>query len=79
LEQYRDFLPDGGAHAPLRALVRFFSGNQLDFEVQLVLKKEETPACELGNESTAGPRLGWLTWAKTAPKAENPDDGILRI
>ncbi len=79
LEQYRDFLPDGSAHAPLRALVRFFAGNELDFEVQLVLRKEETPACELGSEGAAGPRLGWLTWAKTAPMARNPDDGILRI
>jgi len=57
LEQYRDFLPDGSAHAPLRALVRFFAGNELDFEVQLVLRKEETPACELGREGAAGPRL----------------------
>jgi type VI secretion system protein ImpH len=79
LEQYRDFLPDGSAHAPLRALVRFFAGNELDFEVQLVLRKEETPACELGSEAPAGPRLGWLTWAKTAPLARNPDDSILRI
>jgi len=31
LEQYRGFLPDGSAHAPLRALVRFFAGNELDF------------------------------------------------
>ncbi|MGA2269585.1 MAG: type VI secretion system baseplate subunit TssG [Bryobacteraceae bacterium] len=79
LEQYRDFLPDGSAHAPLRALVRFFAGNELDFEAQLVLRKEEAPACELGSEGEAGPRLGWLTWAKTAPMAENPADGILRI
>jgi type VI secretion system protein ImpH len=79
LEQYRDFLPDGSAYAPLRALVRFFAGNELDFEVQLVLRKEETPPCELGSEGPAGPRLGWLTWAKTAPLAENPDDSILRI
>jgi len=79
LEQYRDFLPDGSAYAPLRALVRFFAGNELDFEVQLVLRKEETPSCELGQEGPAGPRLGWLTWAKTAAMAKNPDDSILRI
>ena len=48
LEQYLEFLPDGAAHQPLRALVRFFAGNEFDFEVQLVLKREETPPCELG-------------------------------
>ncbi len=79
LDQYRGFLPDGSAHEPLRALVRFFAGNELDFEVQLVLRKEETPGCELGGEGPAGPRLGWLTWAKTKTMRVDPDDGVLRI
>ena len=39
-----------GGHAPtqpLRAITRFFSGDEIDFEVQLVLKRDEVPACEL--------------------------------
>jgi type VI secretion system protein ImpH len=72
-------LPDGSAHQPLCALIRFFTGNELDCEVQLVLKKEEAPSCELGGESTTAPRLGWLTWARTAPMSRDPDDSILRI
>ena len=50
LEQYLDFLPNGTAYQPLKALVRFFGGDQTDFEVQLVLKREEVPPCELGVE-----------------------------
>jgi type VI secretion system protein ImpH len=76
LKQYLEFLPDGPAHQPLRALVRFFAGNEFDFEVQLVLKKEETPPCELGGDSPTAPRLGWLTWARTAPLSRDPDDTI---
>ena len=79
LEQYREFLPDGPAHKPLAALVRFFAGNELDFEVQLVLKKEETPPCALGADGPAATRLGWMTWARTAPMERDPDDTILQI
>ena len=79
LKQYLEFLPDGPAHAPLAALVRFYAGNEWDFEVRLVLKKEEAPPCELGAESPAAPRLGWLTWARTAPLARDPDESVLQI
>jgi type VI secretion system protein ImpH len=87
LKQYVDFLPDGSAYEPLRALVRFFAGDQLDFEVQLVLKRGEVPACELGAHDAAGatspeqvaPQLGWSTWAKTVEMYSDPSDTILRI
>jgi type VI secretion system protein ImpH len=79
LAQYLDFLPTGRAHEPLRALVRVFSGNEIAFEVQLVLRKEDTPACELGVEGAVAPQLGWLTWAKSAPLAADPDDTILQF
>jgi type VI secretion system protein ImpH len=79
LRQYLDFLPDGSAHQPLRSLVRFFVGAELDCEVQLVLKKEQTPSCELGASAETAPRLGWLTWARTEPMPHDPDDSILQI
>jgi type VI secretion system protein ImpH len=79
LNQYIEFLPDGSAHQPLRAVIRFFVGNDLDCEVQLVLKKDEVPRCELGNESPAAPRLGWLTWAKSEPSLRDADESIIRI
>jgi type VI secretion system protein ImpH len=79
LPQYLEFLPGGPAHAPLRALIRFFAGNELDCEVQLVLKKEEAPACELGGESATAPRLGWSTWARSQPMSHDPDNTLLQI
>ncbi|MCX6625599.1 MAG: type VI secretion system baseplate subunit TssG, partial [Acidobacteria bacterium] len=77
--QYVDFLPNGSAYAPLEALIRFFTRDEFDFEVQLVLKREETPACELGGEGEAGPQLGWVTWLKSAPLQHDPGDTILRM
>jgi type VI secretion system protein ImpH len=79
LSEYLDFLPTGAAHEPLRALTRFFAGDELDFELQLVLKKEEAPPCRLGEEGSAAPQLGWLTWASSAPLTQDPEGTILRL
>ena len=91
LERYLDFLPNGAAYRPLCALVRFFAGDQYDFQVQLVLNRKEVPDCELGVEKKTAdepgqirdgrvaPQLGWSTWAKTVPMPQDPSDTILRI
>jgi len=78
LAQYRDFLPTGSAYQPLRALLRFFS-DEVDFEVQLVLKREEVPRCELGAEDEEAPVLGWVTWMKTVSMARDPGDTVLKL
>jgi type VI secretion system protein ImpH len=78
--QYLDFLPHGSAYEPLRALTKFFSGGDLEFEVQLVLKQDEVPACELGSEGAGAPQLGWFTWMKSVPAFDrNPGDTILLL
>ena len=83
LRQYVDFLPEGSAYEPLRAITRFFAGDEIDFEVQLVLKRDEVPACELADllsmREKVAPQLGWLTWVKSAPMGRDPGDTILRI
>jgi type VI secretion system protein ImpH len=79
LERYLDFLPNGSAHALLKAITRFFSGDDVDFEVQLILKREAVPVCELGAEGEDAPRLGWLTWVKSLPMPQDPSDTILRL
>ncbi len=75
LEQYLDFLPSGTAYAPLQSLAKFAGRGELDFEVRLILKKDEVPVCELGG----APRLGWTSWAKTEPKPDHAGDTILTI
>jgi type VI secretion system protein ImpH len=79
LRQYLDFLPSGTAYRPLRSLTRFFAGGELDFELQLVLKQDEAPPCELGQGGAAAPQLGWTSWAASRPLDRNPDDTILRV
>ncbi len=79
LRQYLDFLPNGSAHQPLRALTRFFAGNETDFDVQLILRHNEVPQCELGAQNEVAPQLGWLSWAKTRAMFRDAADTILKI
>lgn len=80
LERYLDFLPNGSAYEPLRTLTRFFSGNETEFEVQLILKRAEVPPCEVGGEGEAAPQLGWLSWMRSGPAfSRDPGDTILLL
>jgi type VI secretion system protein ImpH len=78
LTQYLDFLPSGTAYDSVRSLAKFVSRGEIDFEIQLILKKEEVPACELGLDDSLAPRLGWTSWAKTKPLGQDANDTILR-
>jgi type VI secretion system protein ImpH len=77
LDRYLEFLPTGPSYKPLCSLVHFYFNDELDFQLQLVLKRDDTPACELGSAGETGPQLGWLTWMKTAPMGRDPQDTIL--
>jgi len=79
LERYCDFLPGGGGHKALRAITSFFSNQCLEFEVQLVLDRNQVPSVELDLDSVNPARLGWVSWAKTTPLNCDPDDTILTL
>jgi type VI secretion system protein ImpH len=79
LAQYKEFLPTGSAFEPLRALTRFFSNDEFDFEIQLILKRHEVPRCELGAEAENAPALGWTTWGKTREMTRDVADTILQL
>ena len=79
MQRYLDFLPSGSAYAPLRAMVEFYAGNEVDFELQLILDRRDVPVCELGAEGETAPCLGWLTWARTKPMGRDPGETILPL
>ncbi len=79
LSRYLDFLPEGTAYQPLRALTRFFSNDEFDFEVELILNREQVPGCEVGSLGEAAPQLGWVTWLKSAPFQREACDTILSL
>jgi len=79
LSQYLDFLPEGTAFKPLKSLIRFFTNDELTYEIQLILKRQEVPRLEMGALGDAGPRLGWVTWLKNADMLRDPDETTLRV
>lgn len=76
-ERYRRFLPSGTGYQALRTLTRFFSHDQFDFDVQLVLSRDDVPGCVLGAEDAAP--LGWCTWMRTRPFVRDPDETVLTL
>ena len=80
---YADYLalaPGGRKIAELFALTRLYVGSGFDFDVQVILKKEDIPFCQLGpGGAGAGdpPRLGWNSWARLAPASQDSGDAII--
>ncbi|GHB23385.1 type VI secretion system baseplate subunit TssG [Salinicola rhizosphaerae] len=61
LSAYRSLLPDTSAFQKLVRLVRFYAGIELDFQVELILHKDEIPMPQLGAGGNLNlGRLGWL-------------------
>jgi type VI secretion system protein ImpH len=58
LDQYESFLPGGTPLNKLVDWVRLYFCFELDWDVRLMLKKNEVPSVKLGGRE----RLGWTTW-----------------
>jgi type VI secretion system protein ImpH len=77
--QFDRFLPTGSAYEPLRALARFFSHDQQEFEVQLILARDEVPGCVLDTAETFPQPLGWSTWIRSTAFSRDADETILKL
>jgi type VI secretion system protein ImpH len=69
MEDYRRFMPGGDSLRRLLAWVRSYCGLALDWEVRVILNKDEMPPLRLGGPT----RIGWSTWLASAPPAQDPD------
>ncbi len=76
LERFQQFLPGGPAMAELVELTRYIAGHTSVFDVQVILKAEEVPECQLDDESAAAPRLGWMGWLKTGEFQSDAADAV---
>lgn len=70
---YESFLPAGDRIRRLVTLVRNYIGDELAWEVKLVLRREEVPPVRLDGHS----RLGWTTWLGERSGQADADDLIL--
>jgi type VI secretion system protein ImpH len=76
LKKFNSFLPIGAAYKPLTDMVRLLTGLEFEYDVQLVLNREEVPLSVAGT-NPSGPRLGWTSWLKTVDFAEDDDQVVL--
>jgi type VI secretion system protein ImpH len=66
LQDYERLLPGGAALARLRAIVRNYLGDFLDWDVNLVLAGDAVPRASLGGTT----RLGHTSWIRSRPDPE---------
>lgn len=70
LDEFQRFLPGSDSLRRLVAWVRNYNGDELLWDVNLILRKEDVPPLVLGE----GSRLGWTTWLTSQPLAHDADD-----
>jgi type VI secretion system protein ImpH len=78
-KEFLAFLPNGSAYPALLSLVKFFVGEEFDFDVQLRLKAKEVPACILTTRAKRRPMLGWTSFLKTNPFKEDDEQVVLQV
>ena len=73
IESYERFLPGQPALARLKALVRGYVGDELDWDVRLSLFRDEAPALKLSGSA----RLGWSSWLGTPSDPGDLNDLVI--
>ena len=69
-EKYRRLLPGGQSLTRLVALVLNYTGRELNWDVNLILKKDQVPQTSLGRSG----QLGWTTWLTSLPRQNDAGD-----
>ncbi|MFN7662506.1 MAG: type VI secretion system baseplate subunit TssG [Alphaproteobacteria bacterium] len=70
IKDYINFLKPGKAYQSLKILVAYFCGEDQDFRLNLILKKEEVPSVRLGQ----GMALHWTSWVNRDNTDPQTDD-----
>jgi type VI secretion system protein ImpH len=74
--QFQRFMPNGDALRSLCQLTRTYVGAEFDFDIQLVLRPDAVPWCQLDGGGEHKPCLGWNTWGRAAPFTRPVGDAV---
>jgi len=73
IASFRRLLPNSDSLPRLQGLVRMFAGDELQWELGLVLKRDDVPKMQLGR---AG-ELGWTSWLGERRSVRDADDVVV--
>ena len=73
LAELQRLLPTGESFRRLKTWVLNYVNEELFWDAQLILKREEVPATCLGG----GSQLGWTTWMRSKPFDHDADDLVI--
>jgi type VI secretion system protein ImpH len=73
IQDYERFLPSGDRIGRLVPLVRNYNGDELAWDLRLILNQDQVPSTRLGGAN----RLGWTTWMGTRTDKSDAGDLIL--
>lgn len=76
-DEFVALLPSGRLLPGVFSLIRSMAGIEYDFDVCLILKRQEVPPCVLGAGGEAGARLGWTTWVKASDVTPEQDPRVV--
>ncbi len=71
---YLSLLPGNAALARVKAVVRTYTGDALEWDLRPVLAEPEVPRLRLVSIGGAGPRLGWTTWLASGRLGRDGND-----
>jgi type VI secretion system protein ImpH len=77
LNQYESFLPGREPLTEMVDWVRLYLGFELDWDLHMVLRRDEVPPLRLGSRGpggSGGGRLGWTTWLGSRRSLFDADD-----
>lgn len=79
LSKFQQFVPGQDQLERLQQMVRFYIGSEIDFDVQVVLHKEEVPSCCLTQSGSSQPRLGRNTWLHSENRSNHASDAVFQF
>lgn len=77
-KRFQAFLPNGSANKELVSTIRFMSGDEVDFDLQIVLEAKQVPRTVLTTRAIRKPMLGWTSWLKTEAFVADDDQLVLQ-
>ena len=72
-------LPNNKRFERLSSFISFYVGPTLDFDIQVVLARDDAPVCTLGGENGSLSYLGWSSWLSPGVTGSDMDHSIFQV